>query len=106
MRTHFKCGVCGKLTAGKVPKNGDGTLIFPRRHRVKGILCKGIFIAAEWIDVDNQDPNPRREGPGGSGSILRESVEAGVQEPAEGGQDGYPKGPHGSVRAVKEECPR
>ncbi len=33
-----------------------------------------------------QDPNPQREGPGGSGSILSESVAIGAQGPAEDGK--------------------
>jgi len=66
--TRFKCAVCGKLTAGRVPRDGrhvgDGTFRFPRRHRVGGEACPGNIVEAEWVDVDQPtpggaDPNPR-----------------------------------------------
>lgn len=56
--TRFKCTVCGKLTAGKMPNPGAGwgpadtSARFPRKHRdKKGKVCKGVYRFAEWIDV-------------------------------------------------------
>jgi hypothetical protein len=54
------CAVCGKRYAGKVPKGGDGSALFPRRHKIlvpdskpKGLalhsyhyeICSGSFRA-------------------------------------------------------------
>ena len=39
------------------------------------------------------DPNPQTKGPGGSGSILSESVAIGAQGPAEDGKTDIPKDP-------------
>jgi len=55
VRTKFKCVVCGKITAGRMPVenkvHGDGSFRFPRRHYVDGKLCDGVFEEAEWVDV-------------------------------------------------------
>ncbi len=45
-KTYYKCIVCGKLTPGRKPKNGDGTFMYPRRHG----NCTGNLLEAEWID--------------------------------------------------------
>jgi hypothetical protein len=54
-RTYFKCVVCGKLTAGRLSKEGsfvsDMSHRFPRRHKVNGIDCPGNIEEAEWVDV-------------------------------------------------------
>ena len=48
----FKCTECGKLTAGRVPKDGDRTFRHPRKHYDKnGDVCSGCYQEAEWIDV-------------------------------------------------------
>lgn len=70
MKTRFMCPECGKLTAGRMPRDshgspGDGTLRFPRRHKDKsGNACPGNIAEAEWIDVDDKgeplDPSLRR----------------------------------------------
>lgn len=44
-----KCSVCGKQTAGRVPKGGDGTFMLPRRHKLYGRDCPGNIEEAEWI---------------------------------------------------------
>lgn len=52
-RTRFRCSVCGKLTAGRMPKKGDTSARFPRRHyEQNGRLCPGVFRDAEWVDVE------------------------------------------------------
>ncbi len=53
----------------------------------------------------HHDPNPRRQGPGGSGSSLSNSIAMGVQEPAEDGQDGDRKRPQGRIDPEKRERP-
>lgn len=54
-RTYFKCVVCGKLTAGRVPRDGwirgDRSERFPRRHNVDGEPCPGNIEFTEWISV-------------------------------------------------------
>ena len=54
--TRFRCAVCGKVTAGRVPvsftnhrERGDGTFRYPRRHNVNGKPCPGNIQEAEWI---------------------------------------------------------
>lgn len=54
-RTRFRCTVCGKLGAGRMPREGkvkgDGSARFPRRHKgPSGRLCPGVHIEAEWVD--------------------------------------------------------
>ena len=51
--TKFKCAVCGKVTVlGRLPRNGDGTFYFPRRHRANGKPCEGNTQEAQWIEED------------------------------------------------------
>ena len=56
MTTRFRCVVCGKLTAGRLPRTGreqgDTTARFPRRHQCNGEPCPGNVRHAEWVDVD------------------------------------------------------
>ena len=51
----FKCSVCGKIGGGRKPKNGDGTMYFPRLHynknTISGEYCEGCYIEAEWIEL-------------------------------------------------------
>ena len=51
----YKCAVCGKISGGRIPKNGDGTLVFPRKHYnqndTSGDYCKGCYEEAEWVEV-------------------------------------------------------
>lgn len=58
--TRFRCIVCGRMTAGRVPvdphnhrRRGDGTVRYPRRHNgPDGELCPGCYEEAEWVDVE------------------------------------------------------
>lgn len=53
-KTRFRCVVCGKFTAGKVPPAGDLSERFPRRHKSEyGDPCPGVYQFAEWVDVDD-----------------------------------------------------
>jgi hypothetical protein len=47
--TRFRCVVCGKITAGRMPRRGDTTVRFPRRHRVNGVRCPGNIQEADWV---------------------------------------------------------
>lgn len=53
-KTVFKCAVCGKETAGRMPNDkgfqGDTSFRFPRRHKVNGKNCEGNIQEAIWID--------------------------------------------------------
>jgi len=55
-RTRFKCVKCGKITAGRIPRRGDGTVRFPRKHKVDGKPCPGNMVEAEWVDVEHVFP--------------------------------------------------
>jgi len=54
--TRFRCVVCGKLTAGRIPNRGHADLSFrfPRRHKLRDghevFDCPGNIIEAEWVD--------------------------------------------------------
>jgi hypothetical protein len=48
--TLFQCPVCGKITSGRIPKHGDLSGRFPRRHKVNGKPCPGNIEAAIWVD--------------------------------------------------------
>ncbi len=71
--TRFQCQICGKLTAGRLPRAGsdiwdevfhkyrrvetwhvnDGTMRYPRRHKgVDGKPCPGNMLEAEWTDIE------------------------------------------------------
>ena len=55
--TYFRCVVCGKLTAGRLPREGrhhpgDGSVMFPRRHSTHGYPCPGNVRLATWVEVD------------------------------------------------------
>jgi len=62
-KTRYRCVVCGKLTAGRLPRTsrpevGDGTLRYPRQHKgPDGLLCPGSFMYAEWVDVEVKRSN-------------------------------------------------
>lgn len=62
METRFKCVICGKLTAGRISRegtlSGDASARFPRRHKNKeGEPCVGNILEAEWVD----QPEPTGE---------------------------------------------
>ena len=53
--TRFKCAVCGLVTTGRLPRGpwgaeGDGSLVYPRAHRIKGKPCEGTCMDSEWVD--------------------------------------------------------
>lgn len=69
MRTVYQCTVCGRLTAGRLPRwgreVGDGTFMYPRRHRDRGKPCPGNIREAHWVEVADDlpvlgDPRPRQ----------------------------------------------
>ena len=50
----FKCVECGKLSTGRLPRDGrhvgDGTVRYPRRHKgPDGKPCPGNIEEAEWV---------------------------------------------------------
>ena len=49
----FFCAHCGKQTAVKIPRGGDGSMYVPVRHNLKGldIYCPGIHEEAEEKQV-------------------------------------------------------
>jgi hypothetical protein len=56
--TRFRCVVCGKMTAGRLPRDGrhfpgDGSGRYPRRHKgVDGKPCKGNIELVDWVDEE------------------------------------------------------
>lgn len=47
MSPRFRCAVCGKPTAGRLPRGGDGTFYYPRRHQgPDGKPCEGNYREA------------------------------------------------------------
>jgi hypothetical protein len=54
--TRFQCRRCGKLTAGRMPRDsaatGDTSFRFPRRHSIDGEICPGVFEEADWVDTE------------------------------------------------------
>lgn len=54
MKTKFKCPVCGKITSGRIPKDGDLSGRFPRRHNNNGKPCIGNILPAIWVDLNKE----------------------------------------------------
>lgn len=54
-RTLFQCAVCGKMTAGRVSRQGgeagDLSHRFPRRHKRNGADCPGNIEEAKWFST-------------------------------------------------------
>lgn len=49
-----RCTVCGKISSGRLPRGGDGSTRFPRRHQHRNDFgtmedCPGEYRDAEWI---------------------------------------------------------
>ena len=45
--TVYKCSICGKVTAGRIPRGGDGSFRYPRKHNDDdGKLCPGVYYEA------------------------------------------------------------
>ena len=73
--TRFKCVVCGLVTTGRLPRGpwgaeGDGTAVYPRRHRVNGKPCGGNILESIWVDWPQG--KPCHGGLGGSPSVMAE----------------------------------
>lgn len=54
-----KCAVCSRIIKGRVPKGGDGSVLYPYKH--KGLprgydYCAGVLIATLALSVSS----PRR----------------------------------------------
>jgi len=56
-KQRFRCVVCGKITAGRLPREGDGTFYYPRRHKKDGFPCPGNVYEAEWIKENKEKGN-------------------------------------------------
>lgn len=53
--TRWKCRGCGKLTAGRLPKGGDGSFMYPRRHDgPDGQPCDGNIDEADPVTVEGR----------------------------------------------------
>jgi len=56
----YRCRVCGKITAGRLPVNphnhrerGDGTFHFPRLHKGSdGQICDGCYEEADCVEAE------------------------------------------------------
>jgi len=71
-RYSWRCKVCGKVTAGRLPRAGrhvgDGTFMFPRRHKGSdGQPCRGNIQEAEMVEDEHALPGFIRpvDGPAG-----------------------------------------
>ena len=52
----FECQCCGKVTAGRMPKGGDGTYYYPRKHKGDdGETCEGVYDEAISVQVDDKN---------------------------------------------------
>ena len=65
--TRFKCVECGKLSTGRLPRDGryvgDGTVRYPRRHKGPGGKpCPGNIKEAEWVIVEVNSPRVLKDG--------------------------------------------
>lgn len=63
MRYRYLCAHCGKPTAGRKPRGGDGSLMYPRRHDDKrtGKPCYGNIIEAQSVEVEPDDKGRLRD---------------------------------------------
>lgn len=65
----YQCVKCGKLTAGRRPREhgrhyGDGSFFYPRRHKsAHGDPCPGVYEEATWVEavVGKVEPLARSE---------------------------------------------
>lgn len=93
IRTRFKCKACDTVSDGRRPRGGwgergDGTVIYPRRHKVEGVACPGNIEPAEWVRVDDgEGPMPPvmvdelKVWPGAWGPFLEGSAHLTVDGP-------------------------
>jgi cytochrome c5 len=50
----FECQACGKITVGRMPKHGDGTFYYPRKHKGEdGNTCEGVYDEAISVQMDH-----------------------------------------------------
>lgn len=50
----WRCTTCGKLTRGRLPPGGDGSLHYPARHRgADGQVCSGSFDEAQCVQTQD-----------------------------------------------------
>ena len=48
----YKCLICGKKVRAKIPAGGDGSTVFPYRHKGPGgNACEGRFYEAEPLKI-------------------------------------------------------
>lgn len=47
-----KCAACGRIGASRMPRGGDGTLLYPRRHRTADGReeCAGNTVEAIYLN--------------------------------------------------------
>lgn len=63
-----KCSVCKKLCIPRLPREGrlkgDGTVWFPRRHRIDSNDCEGNIIEGELIatKIENKTTKTDKDG--------------------------------------------
>lgn len=63
--TRFVCVVCGKDTAGRMPREGgaggDTSERRPRYHKLAdGRVCDGNYYLAEWVSTSELKSRERR----------------------------------------------
>jgi hypothetical protein len=45
-----KCKHCTRMIKGRVPAGGDGSALFPYRHKnLSGRDCSGVYEPGEWV---------------------------------------------------------
>ena len=59
-----KCSVCGKITAGRLPRRtrhdiGDGTFWYPRRHKCVGDIQEGLLVDEHLLTKRAADVCPK-----------------------------------------------
>ena len=59
-KEYVTCLICGHKYLGKVPRHGDGSVLFPRLHYIRKVkneykkVCEGSFIEAlEYHPITN-----------------------------------------------------
>lgn len=52
------CAVCGIKTVTRVPPGGDGSLLYPRKHLIKGtsVTCLG-----SWEEAEERSDRPKKK---------------------------------------------
>lgn len=65
MTEKVECAICGRVIAGRIPKDGDGSMLIPHRHIDPkwGNSCSGRFF--EGLILDSVQPEQKEnETPG------------------------------------------